>query len=96
MFKVTLPEFEIGNGAPLLLISGPCQIEGRDHALFHAEALQKAARSAGMNFVYKSSFDKANRTSLSTQRGIGLDEGIQILADVKAVRLSCAHRCSFA
>ena len=66
------PEFEIGDGAPLLLISGPCQIESRDHALFHAEALHKAARSAGMNFVYKSSFDKANRTSLSAQRGSGL------------------------
>ena len=58
MLKITLPEFEIGDGAPLLLISGPCQIESRDHALFHAEALHKAARSAGMNFVYKSSFDK--------------------------------------
>ena len=88
MLKITLPEFEIGDGAPLLLISGPCQIEGREHALFHAEALQKAARSAGMNFVYKSSFDKANRTSLTAQRGIGLDEGIQILADVKAA-LGC-------
>ena len=88
MLKITLPEFEIGDGAPLLLISGPCQIESRDHALFHAEALHKAARSAGMNFVYKSSFDKANRTSLSAQRGIGLDEGIQILADVKAA-LGC-------
>ena len=88
MLKITLPEFDIGDGAPLLLISGPCQIESRDHALFHAEALHKAARSAGMNFVYKSSFDKANRTSLSAQRGIGLDEGIQILADVKAA-LGC-------
>ena len=88
MLKIILPEFEIGDGAPLLLISGPCQIESRDHALFHAEALHKAARSAGMNFVYKSSFDKANRTSLSAQRGIGLDEGIQILADVKAA-LGC-------
>ena len=88
MPKISLPEFEIGDGASLLLISGPCQIEGRDHALFHAEALQKAAHSAGMNFVYKSSFDKANRTSLSALRGVGLDEGIQILADVKAT-LGC-------
>ena len=90
MPKIFLPEFkiEIGDEASLLLISGPCQIEGRDHALFHAEALQKAARSAGMNFIYKSSFDKANRTSLSAQRGIGLYEGIQILADVKAA-LGC-------
>ena len=88
MLKISLPEFEIGDDASLLLISGPCQIEGRDHALFHAEALQKAAHSAGMNFVYKSSFDKANRTSFSAQRGVGLDKGIQILADVKAA-LGC-------
>lgn len=88
MLKVKLPEFEIGGDSPMLLISGPCQIEGRDHALFHAEALQKAALTAGMNFVYKSSFDKANRTSFSAQRGIGLEEGIRILADVKAA-LGC-------
>ena len=88
MTKVTLPEFEVGDDAPLLLISGPCQIEGRDHALYHADALHKAARTAGMNFVYKSSFDKANRTSLSAQRGVGLEEGIEILADVKAA-LGC-------
>ena len=73
----------VGGDAPLLLISGPCQIEGRDHALMCAEALGKAANNAGMGFVYKSSFDKANRTSLSAERGIGLDEGIRILADVK-------------
>ena len=88
MLKITLSEFQIGDDAPLLLISGPCQIEGRDHALYHAEALQNAARAAGMNFVYKSSFDKANRTSLSAKRGVGLDEGVQILADVKAA-LGC-------
>ena len=88
MTKVMVSDFEVGDGAPLVLISGPCQIEGRDHALYHAEALQNAARAAGMNFVYKSSFDKANRTSLSAQRGVGLDEGAQILADVKAA-LGC-------
>ena len=88
MTKVMVSDFEVGDGAPLVLISGPCQIEGRDHALYHAEALQNAARAAGMNFVYKSSFDKANRTSLSAQRGVGLDEGVQILADVKAA-LGC-------
>jgi len=88
MTKVRILDFEVGDAAPLVLISGPCQIEGRDHALYHAEALQKAARSAGMSFIYKSSFDKANRTSLSAQRGVGLDQGLQILADVKA-QLGC-------
>ena len=74
----------IGGDAPLMLISGPCQIEGRDHALHHAETLQKAAQSAGMGFVYKSSYDKANRTSAQAARGVGIDEGIRILEDVKA------------
>ena len=74
----------IGGDAPLMLISGPCQIEGRDHALYHADALQKAAQSAGMGFVYKSSYDKANRTSAQAARGVGIDEGIRILEDVKA------------
>ena len=88
MTNVKILDFEVGDAAPLVLISGPCQIEGRDHALYHAEALQKAARSAGMSFIYKSSFDKANRTSLSAQRGVGLDQGLQILADVKS-ELGC-------
>lgn len=74
----------VGGDAPLLLIGGPCQIEGRDHALMCAAALSKAAADAGMGFIYKSSFDKANRTSLSAERGIGLDEGVRILAEVKA------------
>ncbi len=80
--------FKIGPGLPLALISGPCQIEGRDHALFHAETLLKASQSAGMNFIYKSSFDKANRTSVDSTRGVGIQEGLRILDDVKQ-RFSC-------
>ena len=80
--------FKIGPGLPLALISGPCQIEGRDHALFHAETLLKASQSAGMNFIYKSSFDKANRTSVDSNRGVGIQEGLRILDDVKQ-RFSC-------
>lgn len=72
-----------GAEAPLLLIAGPCQIEGRDHALMHAEKLAEAAHQAGFGFVYKSSFDKANRTSLGAQRGVGLDEGLEILSAVR-------------
>lgn len=72
-----------GAEAPLLLIAGPCQIEGRDHALMHAEKLAEAAQQAGFGFVYKSSFDKANRTSLGAQRGVGLDEGLEILSAVR-------------
>ncbi|MDA9190714.1 3-deoxy-8-phosphooctulonate synthase [Alphaproteobacteria bacterium] len=81
--SVEVGSFKIGTGLPLALISGPCQIEGRDHALFHAEALKIAAEKAGMNFIYKSSFDKANRTSVNAARGVGIDEGLRILEDVK-------------
>ena len=72
-----------GGGAPLMLIAGPCQIENLDHALFCAERLKAMAAHAGMGFVYKSSFDKANRTSAETARGVGIDAGLEILARVK-------------
>lgn len=84
MSQIQILDIKVGADAPLLLIAGPCQIEGRDHALFHAEALKKAADGAGMNFIYKSSFDKANRTSLNAARGAGIDEGLSILAAVKS------------
>ena len=77
-----------GNDLPFVLISGPCQIESRDHALFMADALARAARQAGVPFIFKSSFDKANRTSVSGQRGVGIDAGLAILAEVKAT-LGC-------
>ncbi|MFC3440246.1 3-deoxy-8-phosphooctulonate synthase [Sphingobium rhizovicinum] len=77
-----------GNDLPFVLISGPCQIESRDHALFMADALAKAAADAGVPFIFKSSFDKANRTSVSGRRGVGIDAGLAILADVKAT-LGC-------
>jgi len=72
-----------GNDLPFVLIAGPCQIEGLDHALMMAERIADAAESAGVPFVYKSSFDKANRSSISTARGVGIDEGLEILAAVK-------------
>jgi len=83
MEDVTIRKVVAGADAPLLLIAGPCQIEGRDHALMHAEKLAQAAMQAGFGFVYKSSFDKANRTSLGAQRGVGLDEGLEILGAVR-------------
>jgi len=84
MKTVTIADLSAGPDSPLLLIAGPCQIEGRDHALMHAERLAEAARGAGMGFVYKSSYDKANRTSLSAKRGVGIDEGLAILSEVRA------------
>ncbi len=73
-----------GNDLPLAFILGPCVIESRDHALKTADYLAKLAGRQGISLVYKSSFDKANRTSSSSFRGIGMDEALRILADVKA------------
>ncbi|WP_323809901.1 3-deoxy-8-phosphooctulonate synthase [Sphingobium baderi] len=80
---VSVGPVTIGNDLPFVLISGPCQIESRDHALFMADALKTAAAQAGVPFVFKSSFDKANRTSVSGRRGVGIDAGLAILAEVK-------------
>jgi 2-dehydro-3-deoxyphosphooctonate aldolase (KDO 8-P synthase) len=72
-----------GNDRPFVLIAGPCQIESLDHALMMAEKISEATQAAGVPFVYKSSFDKANRSSISTARGVGLETGLEILAAVK-------------
>jgi 2-dehydro-3-deoxyphosphooctonate aldolase (KDO 8-P synthase) len=73
----------IGNSSPLVLIAGPCQIESESHAQDTASAIKEITDSLGIKFIYKSSFDKANRSSVNTQRGIGIDEGLKILNDVK-------------
>ncbi|NKX43106.1 3-deoxy-8-phosphooctulonate synthase [Roseicyclus persicicus] len=73
-----------GNDTPLTVIAGPCQLEGLDHALMIARAMADACARAGAGFVFKASYDKANRTSLSGKRGLGMDEGLRILAAVKA------------
>jgi 2-dehydro-3-deoxyphosphooctonate aldolase (KDO 8-P synthase) len=81
---VSIGPVEIGNDLPFVLISGPCQIESRDHAMMMAEKLSGTAEKAGVPFIFKSSFDKANRTSVSGQRGVGINAGLAILAEVKA------------
>ncbi len=75
-------DFTVGDGAPLL-IAGPCVIEGREMALRHAEAIRDIATARGFNYCFKSSFDKANRTSVDSFRGPGLEEGLDILAEVR-------------
>lgn len=72
-----------GNDLPFVLIAGPCQIESRQHALEMAEALSYIAKEMNIGFVYKSSFDKANRTSIEGKRGIGLASGLPILEEVR-------------
>src|SRR5438093_250941 len=75
--------FEIGNGRPLALIAGPCVIEGRDSALRHASFLKQVADRVGVPFIYKSSYDKANHTSLTSYRDPRIEKGLKILAEVK-------------
>lgn len=73
-----------GSGEPLLVIAGPCQIESLDHALKIASFLRSLCAKYPVKLVYKSSYDKANRTSVSGKRGVGLDEGLRILEEVRA------------
>ena len=76
---VTIGEFQGGGDAPLFVIAGPCVLEDREHTLRHAEAVAKCCRALGVPFVFKSSFDKANRTSLASYRGPGLETGLEWL-----------------
>jgi 2-dehydro-3-deoxyphosphooctonate aldolase (KDO 8-P synthase) len=73
----------IGNALKLSIIAGPCQLESRQHALETAHALKEIAERQGIGLVYKTSFDKANRTSVSTARGIGLEEALPIFAEIR-------------
>ena len=75
--------FAIGNDLPLTVIAGPCQLESLDHALRIAEAMASACTKAGAKYVFKASYDKANRTSLSGNRGLGMNDGLAILAEVR-------------
>ena len=72
-----------GNHLPLALIAGPCQMEGRDHAMMMAGELKAICNRLGIGLVYKSSFDKANRTSLSGKRGLGLEKSLAVFAKIK-------------
>ena len=83
MTEMHIRDVPCGADHPLVLIAGPCQIEGLDHALSCASHLAKIAAAVGMGFIYKSSFDKANRTSANAARGIGMDEGLAIMARVR-------------
>jgi len=84
MREVSIGPVCFGNHLPLSVIAGPCQLETCDHALFLAERLKQACDDAGVGFVFKASFDKANRTSAQGVRGPGLDAGLEMLAAVKA------------
>jgi 2-dehydro-3-deoxyphosphooctonate aldolase (KDO 8-P synthase) len=81
--RVQVGPVTIANDLPFVLIAGPCQIESRAHALETAAALVGIARGRGLGLIYKSSFDKANRTSADSPRGLGLVKGIEALAEVR-------------
>jgi 2-dehydro-3-deoxyphosphooctonate aldolase (KDO 8-P synthase) len=80
---VTVGTVRFGNALPLALIAGPCALESRAHALETAAALKEIADNVGIGFVYKTSFDKANRTSAKSARGIGLDAALPIFAEIR-------------
>ncbi len=82
--EVRVGDAVFGGGRPLVLIAGPCVIENLEHSLRTAEALQKIAARLGIGLVFKASYDKANRTSVNSFRGPGIEAGLEILARVKA------------
>lgn len=81
--EVIIDHIHIGDTHPLLIIAGPCVIENEDVTLYTAGRLQEICGSIGLPLLFKSSFDKANRTSLGSFRGPGMDKGLRILAEVK-------------
>ncbi|HEX2843023.1 3-deoxy-8-phosphooctulonate synthase [Hyphomicrobium sp.] len=81
--RVAVGALSISNSAPIVVFAGPCQMESRAHALEMAGALKETATRLGLGLVYKSSFDKANRTSLGGKRGIGLDAAIEVFAEIR-------------
>ena len=84
MKDLTFGGLTVGNDRPLLVIAGPCQLESRDHAQMIAGKMAEACKAAGAQFVFKASYDKANRTSLKGRRGLGIAAGLQILADIRS------------
>ena len=83
MKNIKINNFEISNLNKLTLITGPCVIENRDHVLKIADSINKICEEVNVNYIFKASFDKANRTSISSLRGVGLDEALKIFDEIK-------------
>lgn len=83
MKHVSVGDLTIANDQPLTVIAGPCQLESLDHAQMIAGKMKEACDAAGAQYVFKASYDKANRTSVSGKRGLGIDEGLKVLGAVK-------------
>ena len=80
---INIGDIPVGGNNPLTFILGPCQLENRDHAMFMAEKITKLCAPSSSNFIFKSSFDKANRSSIASARGVGIEEGLRILEEIK-------------
>lgn len=83
MKHVQVADLTIGNDRPLTIIAGPCQLESSDHAQMIAGRMKEACDKFGAQYVFKASYDKANRTSLSGKRGLGMEQGLSILSDIR-------------
>ena len=81
--KIKIGGFEVKNDNKLFLIAGPCVIENRDHALYHAKMIKQICDELSLDLVFKSSFDKANRTNINSSRGVGIEKGLEILNEIK-------------
>ena len=81
--NINISNFKIGNNLPFTLIAGPCQLESRTHAFKMVEKIQKITKKLKINFIYKTSFDKANRTSLKGKRGLGLAKSLLVFDEIK-------------
>jgi 2-dehydro-3-deoxyphosphooctonate aldolase (KDO 8-P synthase) len=84
MKNVSIGDLSVGNDRTLVVIAGPCQLESLDHAQMIAGRMTEACKAAGAQFIFKASYDKANRTSLSGRRGLGMEAGLKILAAVRS------------
>jgi 2-dehydro-3-deoxyphosphooctonate aldolase (KDO 8-P synthase) len=82
MIHVPVGDLVIGNDRPLTIFAGPCQLESQDHAQMIAGVMKEACDAAGAQYVFKASYDKANRTSLSGKRGLGIDQGLKVLQSI--------------
>ena len=80
---VNIGNVTMGNKLPLSLICGPCQIESREHAIMIAGAMREITQKLGIGYIFKASFDKANRTSINGARGVGLEEGMRTFDEIK-------------
>ena len=83
MKNIRINDLQLSNDLPITVIAGPCQLESLDHALMIADFMAKVCKNSGVGYIFKASFDKANRTSINGERGLGIDKGLSILETVK-------------